>query len=59
MISTQEYMESPAILQSPDGTFGPCHLWQLKARSGTLGLDQPKPSASIGREVDYERAGKA
>jgi len=24
MISTQEYMESPAILPSPDGTFGPC-----------------------------------
>jgi len=24
MISTQEPMESPAILPSPDGTFGPC-----------------------------------
>lgn len=24
MISTQEQMESPAILPSPDGTFGPC-----------------------------------
>jgi len=35
------------------------HLWQLKARSGTMGLDQPKPSASIGKEVQYERAGKA
>lgn len=24
MISTQEHMESPAILPGPDGTFGPC-----------------------------------